>query len=80
MHMQTMILLRVSICSPVVSRSFAAFRLEEPNMPEDDSESTWRSIVVSQTLSALNPVIQVWKSLVEHSLLLPRLKDISLQV
>ena len=45
--MQTMILLRVSICSPLVARNFAAYRLEDPqNAPEDNLESTWRSIVV----------------------------------
>ena len=44
---QTMILLRVSICSPLVARNFAAYRLEDPqNAPEDNLESTWRSIVV----------------------------------
>lgn len=41
-----MILLRVSICNPLVAKNFAAYRMEEPNVPGDDPETTWRSIVV----------------------------------
>ena len=57
---QTMILLRVSICSPLVSRSFAATRMEEPQMvPEEDPDAIWRSIVVGPSLINLAMKVEI---------------------
>lgn len=44
--MQMLILLRVSICSPMVARSFTAQCLEDPYKQEEDLESTYQYIVV----------------------------------
>ena len=45
--MQMLILLRVSICSPMVARTFTAQCLEDPYKQEEDLESTYQYIVVS---------------------------------
>ena len=48
LFLQMLILLRVSICSPLLAKAFAAECLEDPSKQEEDLEGTYQYIVVSQ--------------------------------